>query len=161
VRAPAAWPWAAAYALLAIAMPLCALTWMVHRGLVGDLDVQRREERAAPMLLTLAFSGIGVLALFLGRVQPALLYVAVTFWLEMALLLAVTWRWKISVHCSVAASGAVLASVLLGTGWPLLLLPCMAWSRVRLRRHTVAQTIAGTALGTALFAGFSCVLALV
>jgi membrane-associated phospholipid phosphatase len=33
----------------------------------------------------------------------------------------------------------------------LLVVPAVAWSRVKLRRHTPLQTLAGIGLGTALF----------
>jgi membrane-associated phospholipid phosphatase len=47
---------------------------------------------------------------------------------------------------------AAVAWSLFGVLLPLVIgVPLMAWARVRLRRHTVAQTIAGLLLGLAIF----------
>jgi membrane-associated phospholipid phosphatase len=52
------------------------------------------------------------------------------------------------VHSAAAAATATLAWSLIGTPLPLFIgVPIIAWSRVRLRRHSVAQTVAGASLG--------------
>jgi membrane-associated phospholipid phosphatase len=75
---------------------------------------------------------------------------AVVQWLAIYL---ITLRWKISVH-STSATGISLFVV-----WAFgmrvlpvfLTVPVIAWSRVKLRRHTPLQTLAGIGLGAALF----------
>jgi membrane-associated phospholipid phosphatase len=70
----------------------------------------------------------------------------------MAVIFGITLWWKISVHSAAAAGVATLIWSLIGATLPLLAgVVIIAWSRVRLRRHTVAQTIAGAALGFAIF----------
>ena len=55
---------------------------------------------------------------------------------------------KISVHCAVGSVVAIVVSSQVGVGVPVwVLLPALAWSRTKLGRHTLAQTVAGTALG--------------
>jgi hypothetical protein len=135
-----AWTWAGIYVFLAVVTPLSYLIWLRHRGVVSDLDVQLREQRIRPLIFTIACAGLAWLAL------------AGALWVQMATIFGITLRWKISVHCASAAGAAAVTCHLLGT--PLLLLvgvPLVAWSRVRLRRHTVAQTVAGMALGLAIF----------
>jgi hypothetical protein len=70
---------------------------------------------------------------------------------------AVLNRWiKVSLHMASLAFAGVAALSL----WPamgmtaLLLLPLLAWSRLRMRRHTVAEVVGGTVLGLA----FGCLL---
>jgi 5'-nucleotidase len=68
--------------------------------------------------------------------------------LQTTLIFAITTVWKISVHSAAAAATATLAWWLIGTPLPLLVgVPIIAWSRVRLQRHSVAQTVAGASLG--------------
>jgi membrane-associated phospholipid phosphatase len=58
--------------------------------------------------------------------------------------------WKISAHSAATASFTILLGGLFGASLlPYLLgVPLMVWSRVRLKRHTLTQTLAGTLLGT-------------
>jgi membrane-associated phospholipid phosphatase len=73
-------------------------------------------------------------------------------WFQMFVIYIITLYWKISVHCATAAGVTTVIWMLLGTSLPLLLVvPVLAWSRVRLRRHTLCQTIAGSVLGVAIF----------
>lgn len=66
-------------------------------------------------------------------------------------ILAVTTRWKISVHTAVSGGAVALLALTYGP-WPLVggvLVVLVGWSRVRLRDHTLAQALAGAALGAA------------
>jgi len=82
----------------------------------------------APRLLT------GYLAFMLGSV---------------AVLAAITFVWKISIHCAVASGSVVVLALTYG---PLVLplyvlVALLGWSRVVLKDHTVAQVVAGSVLG--------------
>jgi membrane-associated phospholipid phosphatase len=129
------------------------LIWLRHRGLVTDLDVQVRKQRMRPMIFMLVCGGVTWLALALGAAPAQMVFLAGVIWLQMIVIFGITLCWKISVHCATAAGVATMVWVLLGTPLPLLVgVPIVAWSRVRLRRHTLMQTIAGSLLGFGLFA---------
>ena len=153
VGTPAAWSWAVVYILLAVLAPLLYLFWLVRRGEVTDLDVQLREQRMRPLLVSTAGAAAAWLALSLGTAPRLLVILAGATWLQTTLILGVTLRWKISVHCAAVAGLAVLAWGLVGrAAAPLAIgVPLVVWSRVRLCRHTVAQAIAGTLLGLTVF----------
>jgi membrane-associated phospholipid phosphatase len=147
-----AWMWTGGYALITVVVPLFYLVWLKQRGLITDLDVQVREQRTRPMILTLACGGVAWLVLFLGGAPAPMALLAGALWLQMLVICIITLHWKISVHCATAAGVATVLWMFLGASLPLLLgVPLIAWSRVRLRRHTLAQTIAGSVLGTAVF----------
>jgi membrane-associated phospholipid phosphatase len=150
---PGAWSWAAIYILLAILMPLLYIIWLVHQGRVSDLDVQLREQRSRPLLAAVAGALTAWLVLYLGAAPYLLVSVASATWIQTALTLGITLRWKISVHCAVAAGVAVLVWYVLGSvAAPVLVgVLLIAWSRVRLGRHTPAQTLAGALLGVLIF----------
>jgi membrane-associated phospholipid phosphatase len=153
LRSPRAWMWAGIYVLLAVLFPLLYLVWMVRRGQITDLDVQLRKQRARPLAVTIACGGLAWLALMLGGAPWHMVILARTLFLQTAVILGVTLYWKISVHCAAAAGVATWVWSLGGTPLPLLIgVPVIAWSRVRLGRHTLAQTIAGALLGIASFA---------
>jgi membrane-associated phospholipid phosphatase len=150
VSAPEAWTWAGIYVLLAVVAPLLYLSWLVRRGVVTDFDVQVREQRVVPLAITLVCGQLAVLLLLFGDAPSILTTVAVALWFQTAVLFGVTLRWKISVHTATAAAVAILAWSAGGTPLPLLIgVPLVSWSRVRLGRHTVAQTVAGALLGCA------------
>ena len=152
LASPRAWTWAGVYVMLAIVTPILYLVWLVHQGRVTDLDVQLREQRTAPLVFAVACAGLAWLVLMLGRAPVQMIVVAGGLWLQMVLIFGITLRWKISVHSAAAAGIATLAWSLAGTVLPLVIgVPLIAWARVRLRRHTVAQTIAGSVLGLTIF----------
>jgi membrane-associated phospholipid phosphatase len=102
--------------------------------------------------VALSCTGLGfVLSVVLGaphELQASLLAALVTG----AALASVTGAWKISFHAA-AIVGAV-AILVWGISWEMLVLaplvPAVAWSRVALGRHTLAQALAGVAVGSAL-----------
>jgi hypothetical protein len=147
----AAWTWSGIYALLVIAAPVAYLCWLVSRGEVSDLDVQQREQRSRPLLA--ALSGISLAwALLWWKAAPALLLsVASAHWLQMLVVFIITLRWKISMHTAAAAAFVALMGYLIGSAAaPLVVsLPVIAWARIRLSRHTPAQTLGGAVLGSA------------
>jgi membrane-associated phospholipid phosphatase len=147
-----AWAWAGIYVFLAVLLPLLHLVWLLHRGLVTDLDVQLREQRIRPLLFTVVCAGLAWAVLKLGVAPRQLVAVASALSLMTMVILSITLWWKISVHCAAMAMAAAVAWSLFGALLPLVIgAPLMAWARVRLRRHTVAQAIAGLLLGLAIF----------
>ena len=72
--------------------------------------------------------------------------------LQVPAMLNATLRWEVSAHSTVAAMAGCVVWTL--TGSPLALffgLPAVMWSRIHLERHAPAQTLAGAALGIAIF----------
>jgi len=150
---PRAWVWAGIYICLAVGFPIGYLVWMVRKGKLTDLDVHLREQRGGPMIATLLGLGIAWLVLHFGGAPSYLKLLAGTSLIQTILLAMITLRWKISFHTSTAAGMTVMVLSVLGKpAAPLVItVPLIAWSRVKLRHHTPAQTIAGTALGSAVF----------
>jgi hypothetical protein len=147
-----AWAWAGIYVFLAVLVPLLHLVWLLRRGLVADLDVQLREQRIRPLLFTVVCAGLAWIVLKLGFAPQQLVAVASALSLMTMIILSITLWWKISVHCAAVAMTTAVTWSLFGVVLPLLIgTPLMAWARVRLRRHTVAQTIAGSLLGWTIF----------
>lgn len=148
-RQATAWAWAGPGLALNVLAPIAYLLWLFKRGLVSDLDVQRREERRRPLVFTLAAMLATVVLLWVTAAPSLLLAVSAAHFLQTALALVITLRWKISMHgAAIAACAALLVFVLGRQAAPMLLaVPMVAWARVHLRRHTPAQTIAGAALG--------------
>jgi membrane-associated phospholipid phosphatase len=144
-------------------VPLGLLLWMVRRGQVRSIEVRERARRWRPFLASLGTTAVAfVLAMSVTHAGQALLAALIGCQLvNTAVLLGITLRWKISIHAvSIAGFVAALAFIagvpwpgaagLLDPGWLLALvplIPLVGWARVRLRAHTWAQVLGGTAFG--------------
>jgi hypothetical protein len=123
----------------------------VRRGKWTNVDASRPEER--PRLFVMSLAAVGALALALlvapssAGIGRGVAIVAAMFLAAWALL-----RWvKVSLHLACAAFGAVtMLYTAPAAGITLIaLLPLLAWSRIKLQRHTWIEIVAGVVLGTA------------
>jgi membrane-associated phospholipid phosphatase len=151
---PAAWRWVAIYGISVVLIPILYLVWLFQRGQVSDLDVYIRRQRIRPLLMALTGVMVAWMVLYLGAGPRLLLALAGANVIQLALIFGITLRWKISMHATGVAGFVVMACTLIGSAaWPLILIvPVVAWARVRLRCHTLAQTMAGAALGSSVLA---------
>jgi len=147
-----AWQWAIFYVVLTILAPCLYIIWLVQRGMVSDFHLPQREQRIRPLLFSLGVAVIAWVVFHRAGVPTGLKMLASVNGLQAILFFLITLRWKISLHC---AAAAILAELLLVYFGPLaapvaMSVPLIAWSRLYLRRHTLAQTIAGAGLGIAM-----------
>jgi membrane-associated phospholipid phosphatase len=141
--------WIALYIALSILPPTLYIMYLVRKGIVTDFHLNIREERTKPFLIMTANTAVVFLVMLLLGAPKLILIVIATAVLQLFFMLLITLRWKISGHCTAVAGLIVLALALFGEELlPLtLLVPLVAWSRIRLRRHTLAQTVAGSFMG--------------
>jgi hypothetical protein len=130
--------------------PFLGIVWGVVRGRLSDHHVSQRAQRPAVVVLSLASFVAGYATLAARGAPPQLLDVMVALLSAAVVTLLITLVWKISVHMAVAGCAAAVLPLIVGPvallGWAAL--PAIAWSRVRLRDHTPAQTVAGALVGT-------------
>lgn len=149
---PGAWMWGGVYALLGVLLPFLYVVWLVKRGDVTDINIRLRKQRAQPFLVTILCNGLAWLVLTFGSAPPTMTIVAGATLLQVMAVFAVTLRWKISMHVATAAGATTMVWALFGTPLPFVFtVPLVAWSRVRLRRHSLSQTVAGALLGFFVF----------
>lgn len=124
----------------------------VRLGKLSDVDVSRRSERVGPFIFGLFSICLGWFALTLTHGPTLLITVLVLTAVSGLCMMIITLWWKISLHASSLAGAATMLTALYGA----IMLPTFAllvmvsWSRVVLRRHTLAQVVAGSLLGIAL-----------
>lgn len=141
--------WIALYVVLSILPPTLYIMYLVRKGTVSDFHLNVRTERTKPFLLMTTNSALGFTVMLLLGAPKLILIVLAAAVLQLLFMLIITLRWKISGHCTAIAGLVVLTIALFGENMlPLILtVPLVAWSRIRLKRHTFAQTLAGTGLG--------------
>lgn len=121
----------------------------IEKKYFSDLDVSRRSQR--PLLYTFAISLSSVYVIFLYLLKaPEVLFIALCglifglFFME--LINKIT---KASVHT--ATVGALATALSLGFGpifiLSFILVPLVAWARIKTHNHTKSQTIIGTCMG--------------
>ncbi len=142
--------------VLAVMMPFVVILLGVfsralRTGTISDWHISDRRERLHPGIVaaSVIFTGMPMVILYLFEGPFWILAATVSGFLLVVINLVITFLWKISQHVSGIALGATLATVILGplAAPSLLLIPLVAWARVKVGAHTVMQTIAGGLTG--------------
>lgn len=136
------------------AIPQWYLHAGVRRGRWSNRHVPRREQRRQPLLVALASVLVGLVLLVVLGASRDLLALVVAMVVGLLVSLAVSHFWKMSIHSAVVAGAAVVLALVFGAPGLLAfaVVAVVAWSRVELRDHTVAQATAGCAIGAAVAA---------
>ncbi|UNT00216.1 hypothetical protein MMF93_29960 [Streptomyces tubbatahanensis] len=142
-------PWGLFAALCAGVVPASYIDWERRRGTWGDRHVVDRGQRLPIFLVILGSVGLGALVMLLGRAPADLLVAMVAMWAMTVCLMTVNAGWKISVDAAVASGVVAMLAVVHSPWWlaAYALVAAVCWSRIALTYHTVAQTVAGAALG--------------
>jgi membrane-associated phospholipid phosphatase len=146
----AALPWALIYVGLVCILPAAYIAIQVWRGHISDVHINLREQRLRPYAVSLTGAGLAFIAMVvLSAPQLMTLFTLFTL-VQMALMLIFTTRWKISMHSMSITSAVVTMGLLFGLMVFLLLTPLIllvSVARIRLRRHSIKQVVAGIVLG--------------
>ena len=156
VAAVTAYSWAGAvfYLALEVVAAGSVVVFLLRRTAskkASDFWLKDREERKVPALILLA-AAVALQTALVVSGAPIELILLMGSMLGAALLLAlITLVWKVSAHSAVAGHAAVWGVVVLGSwGLPFMVaVPLVMWARAAERRHTWAQVLAGTVVGTA------------
>jgi len=130
-------------------VPYGIIWYGVRRGRLSDRHIGVREQRTRPLALGLVSVLLGLALLALLGAPRELVALVTAMFVGGLIATTVNHFWKLSVHASVAAGSAVVLTLVFGAALSAtgLVVAAVGWSRVRLRDHTTAQVIAGTALG--------------
>lgn len=152
ITGSAAWFWAFFSISFSILVPSLFVAWLLRRGKITDFDVFVREQRFWPYMVGISCSALSWLVMALAQAPHIFILISGATAGQSLLMFLINQRWKISVHTSGTACFAILTWQLFGPAGAtvLLAIPLVAWSRVRLGRHTTGQVIAGAALGAGL-----------
>lgn len=133
-------------------LPYFATILLARRGKVSDRFIANRRQRTPILLGTLAVYAVGIALLFAVGAPTALRNLALVGVGGLIVVTVITAWWKISVHATIATFFAGVQLVIFGpVGAVAVVVPAVTiWARRRLRVHTVAQLVAGAALGAVL-----------
>lgn len=134
--------------VFASALPMAIILFWAKR-LGTDKDISNRKDRSTPLIVGIISYFIGFLISLILAVDHFLTVLLLCYSINTGVVLLITLKWKISVHTT-GLSGPVGALILL-LG-PLgaifgVIYPVLVWSRVLLKKHTMAQAICGAVQG--------------
>lgn len=142
--------YAAIYIILVCALPIVYIALMVRRGKITDIHIKVRRQRIIPYMITILCAGLAALILWIIGAPPLVTMFAVFSMLQIVIMLLVTTKWQISMHSLGITSAVFALGGMFGVGTAALfspLIPIVGTARVVLKRHTVAQVIAGGCVG--------------
>jgi len=119
-----------------------------------DIDITDRTKRTLPLFYAVCSYLIGFFILFVLSAPSLTTALMFIYFSNTLIILFINLSWKISIH-AMGVAGPTVALVYL-FGFPGLIfgliIPLVMWSRVKLKKHTISQVLAGGMLGIILTA---------
>lgn len=139
----------ATYFLIVLVFPVTYIFYLVASNQVSDFHLRIRKERLKPYIVMITCAIIGTVYLMYSKASDLLIAMSIFSILLVFFMAMITIKWKISGHSATVASISMVVVWMLGasTWYILLTVPLVAWARIRIRRHTILQTIGGASLG--------------
>jgi membrane-associated HD superfamily phosphohydrolase len=153
--------WALISLALSVLPVFIVTTYLVRRKKMDGFFTNPREQRNIIYVLASALAALSCGLLWYLK-APRLL--AVTFTAGLAAIVVFTvinYFWKISLHTAFMAAAVVVVVIVYGAtaAGTFILLPLVAWARIQLKQHSVAQVVISgllaPAIVAAVFRGFS------
>lgn len=142
------------YSFIFIFLVVAFVLYAVKKGMFTDFDVSKREQRPMLFSVTILIGLCYIIGLYMFH-GPLILFITI-FGIIAGVFIASIVNTQIKASIHVATISAVTSAVSIiygGKYWLLLILiPIVGWSRVKIKRHTVLETIIGGILGSSLSA---------
>jgi hypothetical protein len=148
-----AWLYALIYIGLVCVLPIVYIGVMVKRGKITDIHIKVRRQRIIPYLVTIICAGVAAALLWALNAPPLITLFALFSMMQIVIMLIVTTKWQISMHSLGITSAVFAIGGMFGVGTAAAfspLIPIVGAARITLKRHTVAQVIAGGCVGAAM-----------
>lgn len=134
--------------VFASALPMAIILFWAKK-LGTDRDISNRSDRYMPLIVGIVSYFIGFLVCLIFDLDNFLTCLLLCYSVNTGVVLLITAKWKISVHTTGLSGPNAALILLLGPVGALIgiLYPLIIWSRVLLKKHTLAQAIAGGVQG--------------
>jgi hypothetical protein len=139
------------YGFVVCWLPVMFIGWMVKRGHITDIHMKVRRQRILPFGVSLTCSAGGLGLLYMLKASTVFLLFGVAALVALALVAVVTIFWQISIHAMSITSAVTVVALVFGVAaalWLFPLIPLVGAARLNLKRHTFAQLVAGSVVGT-------------
>lgn len=124
----------------------------IFLGFFSDFDVSKKEERPRLFAFGAVVTFFYLASLFI-LAGPKILFVGISGIILGVLVISIVNKWiKASIHTATASAFSLSLVILYGNAFLpiLLLIPVVAWARVKIKKHTPLEVIVGGFLGLSL-----------
>lgn len=142
--------WAAIFGFWVSLVPILFVANLLRKGQITDLHMNTTRERRSPYIVSVIGAIVAYLFIVLFGGPNLLKCLAVTTIVSLAILAIVTNFWMISIHATSMTAATVIVYLVFGPLFGLLLVPLLllvSWVRIYLKRHNLAQIMAGIFVG--------------
>ncbi len=121
----------------------------MRMGMFSNFDISKRTQRTPFYLFVLLILSAFIITAFAFHAPIWILEGSMGGFIGISIMVLVNRKVKASIHLASLSSLLLTAAFLYGSifYFALLLIPLVAWSRVKMKRHTVSETIYGAILG--------------
>ncbi|MCB0009067.1 MAG: hypothetical protein KDE04_21520 [Anaerolineales bacterium] len=147
------WPgfgWAWVYGLLISGAPILVVLFLLYTNRIAELHMSNTRERHIPYISAVFFAVVAYLILRFAGGPAGLICLAIFNIIELSALGIINAYWLISLHSAGMTATVVIVALVFGWLPALCLLPLLllvVYARLFLKRHNMAQILAGIALG--------------
>jgi hypothetical protein len=143
------------YTLIFLLTMIFFVIYGVHKKIFTDLDVSKRTQRPLLFVVSIVMSLVYLWGLSFLDGPRILSIVAFGFIISILIISVINTKLKVSFHvATVSALLFTMAIVYQGFYYlTLLLIPLVGWARLRIKRHTLPETIVGGLFGILLSLG--------
>lgn len=138
--------------VFAVMIPYFFVLYLYKSGRIKDLHLPRRKDRILPVCTSIACF---IAAYFIIDLLGAITLLKDVFLIYIVALIffgIITLFWKISFHTSYITLFCLICILIFGkiAFFTVVLIFLVSWARIRLKRHTLAQVLAGIGLNLAI-----------
>ncbi|MBU3956704.1 hypothetical protein KKI19_00270 [Patescibacteria group bacterium] len=142
--------YASIYAFLITILPFLILKILVGTGKLDGIEVVDKKKRRIFFNASSPSYILSLLILFLIGIPRVIILAGIGSFLIILVYYLVSPYYKISIHVGILAFSVMVVSLVFGAKYfPLdLLLPVLIWSRVKLQRHTLGESLLSVLIGS-------------
>jgi membrane-associated phospholipid phosphatase len=150
-----AFEWGAIALILSVIPVFGFMLYQVRRKKIDSIFPEGRGQRKLIYLVASVIAAVGCVVMWYFDAPGLLTYSFIAGMVSAVIFMVINIYWKISVHTAFISAAAVVLTAAFGVKavWIFVLLPLVAWSRLELKMHTLAQVIAGAVLSAAIVTG--------
>ena len=122
--------------------------YLAHTEKLEGIFISTRRQRNKIYLLASVCAVIGCLILLFGEAPLVLVASFMAGLSAIIVFMGINLLWKISVHTAFVAASVTVLTILYGSigALTIMLVPPIAWARIELEHHSLAQAVAGALL---------------
>ncbi len=140
--------WSLILIALSILPVFLVITYLVRSEKLDGIFIKVRKQRTKIYLLAGVCAGVAYIILLCFEAPPTLVATSVAGLSAVVIFMGINLWWKISLHTAFVTALVTILIILYGSivAVAIVLVPLIAWARIELKRHSLAQVAAGAFL---------------